>query len=198
MVMDDVNNLSLGYYPVSSPCVSSPDILGDINPASFPQCKLDSNDQSVCCATFWLFKVGDVYILDDLRKLVVHFGLMWNCVASRSGSSFRCNRYTRPGSSSRKVILRKASHIACGCDWCIRFNWAITGIRNGINCVKITYIFGSHTNTCDISNVDQLISWSLLELAQVLMRSVHIRSCPRLWFVWVLPIVRIFNLWSRF
>ena len=52
MVMDDVNNLSLGYYPVSSPCVSSPDILGDINPASFPQCKLDSNDQSVCCATF--------------------------------------------------------------------------------------------------------------------------------------------------
>ena len=115
-----------------------------------------------------------------MRKLVVHFGLMLICFASRSGSILRYNRYTRPRSSSRKVILRKTSPIACGCDWCIRFNWAITGIRNGINCVKITYIFGSHTNTCDISNVDQLISWSLLELAQVLMRSVHIRSCPRL------------------
>ena len=152
----DVNNISLGYYPVSSPGVSSPTVLEDIDPADFPQCKLHSG-QSVCSTTYRLFKVGDVYILDDLRKLVVHFGLMWNCVASRSGSSLRCNRYTRPGSSSRKVILRKTSPIACGYCWCIRFNWVIAGKRNGIDCVKITYIFGSHTNTCDPSNVDQLL-----------------------------------------
>ena len=76
---------------------------------------------------------------------------------SRRGSSFRYNRYTRPGSSSSKVILRKTSPIACGCDWWIRFNWVITGRRNGIDCVKITYIFGSHTNTCDPSNIDQLV-----------------------------------------
>ena len=31
MVMDDVNNLSFGYYPVCSP-----DVLGDIDPTSFP------------------------------------------------------------------------------------------------------------------------------------------------------------------
>ena len=82
---------------------------------------------------------------------------MWNFVASRSGSSFRCNRCTRPGSSSRKVILRKTSPIVCGCDWCIRFNWGIAGRRNGIDCVKVTYILGSHTNTCDTSNIDQLV-----------------------------------------
>ena len=55
----------MDYYPVSSPDVSSPDVLGDIDPASFSQCKFDSDDQSVCCATFRLFKVGDVYILND-------------------------------------------------------------------------------------------------------------------------------------
>ena len=32
--MDDVNNLSLVYYPVSSPNLSSPDVLGDIDPAN--------------------------------------------------------------------------------------------------------------------------------------------------------------------
>ena len=79
------------------------------------------------------------------------------CFASRSGSILRYNRYTRPRSSSRKVILRKTSPIACGCDWCIRFNWVIAGKRNDIDCVKITYIFGSHTNTCDLFSVDQLL-----------------------------------------
>ena len=40
--MDEVNNLSLGYFPLNSP-----DVLGDIEGAtSFPECNLDS-DQSV-------------------------------------------------------------------------------------------------------------------------------------------------------
>ena len=149
--MDDVNNLSLGYYSVRSP-----DLLEDIDPANFSQCKLNF-DQSVCFATFRLFKVGDVYILNELKKLVLHFWLMCNFVASRNGSSLRCNRYTRPGSSSKKVILRKTSSITYGCDWYIHFNWIIAGKRNGIDCLKITYIFGSHTNTCDSSNADLLV-----------------------------------------
>ena len=122
--MDDVDSLSLGYYPVSSSGVTSPDVLGDVDvdPVSFPQCKMDSDEQSLCCATFRLFKIGDIYFLNELKRLVVHFGLIWNFVASRSGSSFRCNRSTRPGSRSRKVILRKTMHIACDCSWCIRFN----------------------------------------------------------------------------
>ena len=33
--MDDDNKLNLGYYPINSPDVSSPDVLGDIDPASF-------------------------------------------------------------------------------------------------------------------------------------------------------------------
>ena len=112
-VMDDVNSLSLGYYPASSP--DAPAVLGSVNSVYLSQCRLDS-DQSEYCATFRLFKVGDVYNLSDLKKLVVHFGLVWNVVASRAGSSFRCNRYTRPGSSVRKVILRRTSPIVCGCE----------------------------------------------------------------------------------
>ena len=112
-VMDDVHSLSLGYYPASSP--DAPAVLGGVNSAYLSQCRLDS-DQSVCCATFRLFKVGDVYNLSDLKKLVVHFGLVWNVVASRAGYSFRCNHYTRPGSSVRKVILRRTSPVACGCE----------------------------------------------------------------------------------
>ena len=67
LVTVDVNNISLGYYPVSSPDISSPTVLEDIDPANFSQCKLNSG-QSVCSTTYRLFKVGDVYILDDLRK----------------------------------------------------------------------------------------------------------------------------------
>ena len=196
--MDDIDSLSLGCYPANSPGVSSPAVLGDVDvdPISFSQCKLDSDEQSVCCAVFRLFKVGDIYFLDELKRLAVHFGLMWNFVISRSGSSFRCNRYNRPVTRSRKVILRKPTPIACGCGWCIRFNWVIAGRRNGINCFKITYIFLGHIRLHVIHLM--LISWYLFGLAQVFIRSVQIRSCLRLWFVWVVPIVLIFNLWSKF
>ena len=98
--MDEINSLSLSYYPASSPDV--PDVLGGGNSANLYKCRLDS-DQSVCCATFRLFKVGDVYNLSDLKKLVVHFRLVWSFVASRASSSFRYNRYTRPGSNVRKI-----------------------------------------------------------------------------------------------
>ena len=53
--------------------------------------------------------------------------------------------------------MRTTSSIACGCGWCIRFNWVIPGKRRGVDNVKITYICGSHTNTCAPSNVDQLV-----------------------------------------
>ena len=82
---------------------------------------------------------------------------MWNFVVSRSGASLRCNRSTRPGSSARKVLLRTSSSIVGGCGWCIRFNWVVPGKRQGIDKVKMTYICGSHTNTCGPSNVDQLV-----------------------------------------
>ena len=38
----------------------------------------------------------------------------------------------------------------------IRFHWRVAGKRSGIDYVKITYISGSHTNTCDPSDDDQL------------------------------------------
>ena len=95
--------------------------------------------------------------MDELKRLVVHFCLILNFVASRSGSSFRCNRYIRPGACSGKVKSRKTSHIACGCEWLIRFHWVVAGKRIGIDDVKITFISRSHTNTCDLSDADQLV-----------------------------------------
>ena len=167
LAMKDVDILSLGYFPASSPHVSSVGVLGDAdgNPATFYQCKLDSDEQSKRCATFRLFKIGDIYIyiyiyiyiLDELKRLVVHFGLIWNFVASRSGSSFRCNRYTRPGACSSKVKMRRTSPIVCGCEWCIRFYWVVDDKCDGVDSVKIACISGSHTNTCDPSDADQLV-----------------------------------------
>ena len=116
--MNDADSLSLDYFPSNSPDACSPDVevVNDGGPASFSQCKLNSDEQSILCATFRLFKIGDIYIFDELKRLVVHFGLIWNFVASRSGTSFRCNRYTRPGACSSKVNARKTSPIGCGCE----------------------------------------------------------------------------------
>ena len=116
--MNDADSLSLGYFPSSSPDVYSPDVVVDADgdPASFSQCKLDSDEQSILCATVPLFKIGDIYIFDELKRLVVHFGLIWNSVSSRSGASFRCYHYTRPGTYSSKVKTRKTSPIGCGCE----------------------------------------------------------------------------------
>ena len=64
LVMGDVDSLSLGYYPVNSPSASSPGVLGNdvVDPASFSRRKLDSDDKSLWCATFRLFKNDDIYI----------------------------------------------------------------------------------------------------------------------------------------
>ena len=50
LAMNEADSLSLGYFPTSSLEVSSPDVIvaTDGDPASFSQCKLDSDDQSVC------------------------------------------------------------------------------------------------------------------------------------------------------
>ena len=64
LAMNDADSLSLGYFPSSSPDVCSPDVVVDADgdPTSFSQCKLDSDEQSIRCATFRLFKIGDIYI----------------------------------------------------------------------------------------------------------------------------------------
>ena len=138
-MMDYVVNHSLCYFP-KNVVVRKPGV-GDIEGSTEnPGFRLES-DQSVCSGTNGLFKVGDIYVLDHLKKLVVHFRLMWNFMVSRSGASLRCNRSTRPGLSARKVILRTTSSIACGCGWCIRFNWVVPGKRHGVDNVKITYMW---------------------------------------------------------
>ena len=160
--MVNVVNYSLGYFskdvafgkPGDN---AAPDVHGDVKISTdFPEFQLGS-DHSVCSATNRLFKVGDIYVLVHLKKLAIHCGLMWTFVVNRSGTSLRYNRSTSHGSNNKKVILRTSSSIACGCGWCIRFNWVVPGKRKGIDKVKIIYVCGSQTNTCDPSNVDQLV-----------------------------------------
>ena len=195
--MNDADSLSMGYFSSSSPNVCSPDVVvdADVDPARFSQCKLDSDEQSILCATFRLFKIGDIYIFDELKRLVVHFGLIWNFVASRNGASFRCNRYTRPCACSSKVKTRKTSPIGYGCECCLRFNWIVGGKRAGVNSVKITFISWSHTNTCDPSDADQLVlsrtrAHSYSKCISHVLSEIMVRMGG--------SVVLMFNLWWRF
>ena len=136
---------------------ASPGMLYDIaGSTNYPEFRLES-DHSICSATDRLFKVGDIYVLSQLKKLVVLFGLISNFVVSRSDASLKYNRIIRSSFSARKPVLTVSSSIVCGCDWCIRFNWDVPGKRQGGDKVKITYICGLHTNTYDPSNVDYLV-----------------------------------------
>ena len=67
-------------------------------------------------------------------------------MVSRSGARLRYNRSSHLESSARTVILKTASSIACGCGWCICFNWVVPGKRHDFDNVKMTCICGSHTN----------------------------------------------------
>ena len=149
-MMDNVVNHSLDYFPkdvvVGYPGDNaSPDVFGDIERSTgYPDGRLKF-DQSIYSITNRLLKVGDIYALDYLKKLVVHFDLMWNFMVSRSGARLRYNRSTHPESSARTVILKTASSIACGCGWYIRFNWVVPGKRHGVDNGKLTYIYMDHT-----------------------------------------------------
>ena len=131
-------------------------LCGIVGSTDFPQFWMES-DHFVRSATDRLFKICVIYLLLHLKKLAIQFGLMWNFMVSRSSTSLRCNRYSRLRSSYRKKILRTSSSIIFGFDWYIRFNWVVSGKRQDVDKVKITYLCGSHMNTCDPSNVNQLV-----------------------------------------
>ena len=44
-------------------------------------------DESVEEATYRVFKISDISVLDDLKFLVRRFGLEWNFVSTRSGKT---------------------------------------------------------------------------------------------------------------
>ena len=46
-------------------------------------------------ATYRVFKISDISVLDDLKDLVRRFGLEWNSVSTRSGKTITCNRASR-------------------------------------------------------------------------------------------------------
>ena len=90
-MVHDVVNYRLGCFPKDVAFGkpgdnASPGVYGDIEGSTdFPEFRLES-DHSVCSATTRLFKVCDIYVLLHLKKLVVHFRLMWIFVVSRSGA----------------------------------------------------------------------------------------------------------------
>lgn len=77
-------------------------------------CSLRLNlDYSVREVTVREFKVGDVYMLSDLKELAHSFGLKSNFVPSRCGKRISCNYVSRYGSYITKCVLRKSSSITC-------------------------------------------------------------------------------------
>ena len=71
-------------------------------------------DESVEEATYRVFKVGDISVLDDLKDLCRRFGLGWNFVSRRSGKTIIFNRANSISSFVASGI-RKTSSIVCGC-----------------------------------------------------------------------------------
>ena len=58
----------------------SPDVLcGIARSTDYPELRLEL-DHSVCNTTDRVFKVGDIYALLYLKRLVFNFGLKWNFV----------------------------------------------------------------------------------------------------------------------
>ena len=55
-------------------------------------------DESVEEATYRVFKIGDISLLDDLKELVRRFGLEWNFVSTRSCKTITFNRASRTSS----------------------------------------------------------------------------------------------------
>ena len=80
-----------------------------------------SCDESVEEATYRIFKIGDISLLDDLKELVRKLGIEWNFVSTRSGKTITCNRASCTSSFVNSGI-RKSSSIVCGCGWlvCVR------------------------------------------------------------------------------
>ena len=103
-----------------------------------------------------IFKVGDTFIIFDLKELCRRFGLEWNFASSRNGKQTSCNR------ASRKISfvgasIRKLSSITCERSWCIRFEDIERNTCSNTDSVVITVICGVHSNPCDPSYVDQFV-----------------------------------------
>ena len=108
---------------------------------------------SIKAATKRVFVVGDRYLLSDLKKLAKYFGLKWNFITQRTGARFLCNRANRR--SKGNVGPRKYSSITCGCEWGIRF---VVFMKNKIQLHDvITGVDPVHSNSCDLTYVDQFV-----------------------------------------
>ena len=84
-------------------------IMGESSPILEDNLCLDS-DQSVSEATTRLFRVGDVYVLSELRELTRSFGVKWYFITTHMGAIFVYNRASPPVAYKRKGIKKYIVH----------------------------------------------------------------------------------------
>ena len=84
------------------------------------------------------------------------FGLVWQFCTVRSGKAINCNRANRKSNYSKKGVRRSTS-INCGCKWSIRFLDVVKCKHTTSDHVVITSVIPSHFDTCDHSDVVQLV-----------------------------------------
>ena len=104
-------------------------------------------------ATDRLFKIGDKFILSDLKEICRRFSLEWNFVSSRNGEKISCNRDSHK-ISFVNASIRKSSSIMCGCTWCVRFKDTERNKCSNTDSVVIMTVYGVHSNSCDPTYVD--------------------------------------------
>ena len=119
-------------------------------------CLRVDSDITVEVATVRVFAVGHVYILDDLRQLAKSFGLAWQFCTTQYGRSITCNRANRKSSYS-SLGIRRSTSISCGCKWSIRFLHVVKYNNKSSDPVVITRATPTHSDTCDLLNIDQLV-----------------------------------------
>ena len=113
-------------------------------------------DESVEEATYRVFIVGDISVLDNLKDLCRRFGLEWNFVSRRSGKTIICNRASRASSFVASGI-RKTSSIVCDCGWLVRFRGGEWKKCTNSDPVIVTGVCEVHSNTCNPAFVDQFV-----------------------------------------
>ena len=104
-------------------------------------------------ATNRIFKLGDKFILYDLKETCRRFSLEWSFVSSRNSLKISCNRVSRK-LSFVGASIRKLSSITCERSWCIRFEDIERNTCSNTDSVVIMTVYGVRSNSCDPTYVD--------------------------------------------
>ena len=85
-----------------------------------------------------------------------YFDLAWQFCTARSGRAINCNCANRR-SSYTNLGIRRSTSINCGCKWSSRFLSVVKCNHTTSDPVVIIRIIPNHSDSCDPTNVDQLV-----------------------------------------